>query len=860
MERPSLNGGTLPAENTSSVGKGGKGGGDGDITPFSGFKVSNAEFCEVIFSDRGEGEVGLVASKSGDPQFGSWLPSPMDQVGGLCSPNHNNYFNCSTFVPDADGGLAAKKDQAASYHVLVLDDVGTKANLQLLDGVVPTWKLETSPDNFQVGFKLSPPLHNVAEVEALQKRIVQAGLSDKGAGGMARWMRLPEGINGKEKYRTDGKPFDCKLIEWNPGKAFSVEQLAETLGLSPATPIAQVSVPMTVGTGDRAACHVFQPQASVNPVLSAFIDAGLHKKQLEHGKHDVTCPWVDEHTDRIDTGAVYYEPNDMSDVGGFRCQHSHGDKYHIQQVVEQFGLTIAQAANKPVIRMVPGEMDRIVDAAEQILARQPNVYVSGGSIVKAVYKEDVKDWRLFALGEDELMRILSKAATWEQFNSGKDKWARKDPNGLYVRSLHRSSSFKHLRQVAGLTRQPYFAEDGRLITAAGYDQQTKMLAVFDSADFPTVGTSRDDAERALRVITDLLSEFHFGSETDRAAALAAILTAVVRSSFELAPAFNVTAPASGSGKSYLCEIISGFAGGGEPSRMSYPKSSEEASKAMAAALLSSPAVIEFDDMDSDWIPHGMINRMLTSSSISERLLGHSRTVTVSTRALVIGSGNNIEPLRDLRRRVATINLDTRTAVPGTIAYKVEPVRMLRENRGMYVAAALTIIEAWKANGRPKADIPPIASYNGDWSELCRQPLCWLGLPDPASSLIDQMCVDPESQNLERILGVWYRAYGEQAKTVRAILADMNVVQLHEEFEDLPGQQGGTINRYKLGWYLKKNANRIVGGYSLQAVAMSERKGWKVVKAVKGEVAGTVSPPLPALEPSVGAKTAPAANF
>lgn len=41
-------------------------------------------------------------------------------------------------------------------------------------------------------------------------------------------------------------------------------------------------------------------------------------------------------------------------------------------------------------------------------------------------------------------------------------------------------------------------------------------------------------------------------------------------------------------------------------------------------LLTSPAVIEFDDMDTDWIPHGTIKRMLTADQITDWILGEQR--------------------------------------------------------------------------------------------------------------------------------------------------------------------------------------------------------------------------------------------
>lgn len=39
------------------------------------------------------------------------------------------------------------------------------------------------------------------------------------------------------------------------------------------------------------------------------------------------------------------------------------------------------------------------------------------------------------------------------------------------------------------------------------------------------------------------------------------------------------------------------------------------------------AVIEFDNMDGDWAPHGVIKRVLTAEMVTERILGLSKTTS-----------------------------------------------------------------------------------------------------------------------------------------------------------------------------------------------------------------------------------------
>ena len=71
---------------------------------------------------------------------------------------------------------------------------------------------------------------------------------------------------------------------------------------------------------------------------------------------------------------------------------------------------------------------------------------------------------------------------------------------------------------------------------AGYDKETGLFGVFDPKDFNIPeNPTKEDAEEALALISELLYEFSFATEADKVAALSAILTAVIRASLRLAP-------------------------------------------------------------------------------------------------------------------------------------------------------------------------------------------------------------------------------------------------------------------------------------------------------------------------------------
>ena len=493
----------------------------------------------------------------------------------------------------------------------MLDDLGTKVPLDRLGNFELSWLIETSPGNYQGGIILDAPITDGAVAVRLLNAVIDAGLCDAGATGpLSRWARLPVAINGKPKHADKaGVPFRCRLIEWRPDKRYSLQEIVDRLELElapagrPKKP-AKPSAPFTNAphrTGNDAD-DVLTPKAEENPVVTALKARGLYKTPLGSGKHDMTCPWVHEHTDELDTGAAYFEPDELFPIGGFCCQHSHRDKYHIRALLEFLGVPVAEARHKPVIRVVAGDLHRVVDAAEKELANRGRHYQAGGLIVSVATDPASGDPSIVPTSAPALTRELSVAATWEKYDGRAGAWVRCDPPARHAGILYDAQHFRYLPALAGVARQPYFREsDGELVRQPGYDETAHRFGVFDSRQFEIPEPTIDAARAALALLEELLAEFHFVAPHDKAAALAAIFTAVVRPTLPHAPAFHVRAPVFASGKTYLCELIGAFAGPGSNAKVSYPTTSEEATKVILSLLLTSPACVEFDDMDTDWI-------------------------------------------------------------------------------------------------------------------------------------------------------------------------------------------------------------------------------------------------------------------
>lgn len=480
---------------------------------------------------------------------------------------------------------------------------------------------------------------------------------------------------------------------------------------------------------------------------------------------------------------------------------------------------------KPRIQISPGDTPQAVRATEDLLAAMRVFFVSGDALVR-IRDRDGQGILIEQVHEQTLKLILADLAIWEVRGRDGAPIRIDPPHGVVQALLHGQD--RRLPILNGLARQPFFGADGKLVSTPGYDAPSGIFAAFDAADYPMIEPDMNLAERSLEYLESFISEFEFETETDRSAALAAFLTATVRPCLPTAPAFNITGTGPGSGKSYLAEVITPFAGPEAPYRVSFPERHDEAGKLVLTVLREKPSAVLFDDMQGNWKSLGPLNRALSSSTTTERLLGKNTASTVSTRVLFLGTGNQVEAERDMRRRVVTISIAPRSESPALRGFKLDPVSELEQRRARAVLCALNIIRAFQNAGELVADVRPVGTYDA-WSRMCRFPLIWLGLPDPAQSLIEQVSRDPEKDLLAEFLAIWFRRFGSKSITVRKLLANANQHDdLMEILEELPVMDGRHISPGRLGWYISKRKGRWAGGLRFAKGDSSERNAWMVV--------------------------------
>jgi hypothetical protein len=109
---------------------------------------------------------------------------------------------------------------------------------------------------------------------------------------------------------------------------------------------------------------------------------------------------------------------------------------------------------------------------------------------------------------------------------------------------------------------------------------------------------------------------------------------------------------------------------------------------------------------------------------------------------------------------------------------------------------------------------------------------WLGHPDPATALFEQMANDPDAKKVGNLMREWYLRFGSKPTQVRQVtkaFENGGSTDLYDAICEFSVEELGSINPSKLGRMLKRNANKIVNGHKLEKVEESERTAWRVIQ-------------------------------
>jgi len=373
-----------------------------------------------------------------------------------------------------------------------------------------------------------------------------------------------------------------------------------------------------------------------------------------------------------------------------------------------------------------------------------------------------------------------------------------------------------------------------VLQTPGYDEKSQLFYDPAGVDFPVIADypTLDDAREALQTLLEPVQHFSFVEPWDRAVWLAAMLTPFVRPSLPSAPMYVFDAPVRGAGKGKLVNLIAIVASGTWPAIMSHVDDDNEQRKRILALLMQGTAIINVDNVE---IPMGgsALCTVLTEAVFEDRILGESKTARVPTTTTWMATGNNVEIVGDLTRRVLMCRIDPQAERPEEIRFPFEPIALAQQNRARYVAAALTLLRAHACAGRPQGDLQPFGSFEA-WSEVVRAALVWVGESDPVLGRRAVQEADSELDRLREFLKSWFELFGDKPMSIRSALqeaddrAEAASGALIALAEDMTEERDPHRRRRLLGRKLAAVQGRILSGLRLVDAGMSRgTKRWRV---------------------------------
>jgi hypothetical protein len=424
---------------------------------------------------------------------------------------------------------------------------------------------------------------------------------------------------------------------------------------------------------------------------------------------------------------------------------------------------------------------------------------------------------------------LAQVAIWYRKAANRKKKNALPPMPV-VRDLMSSPNLP-LPILDRIVETPVYGRDGSLELRPGYHTESRTFYIPPPGlmleRVPLVPSPADLARAKTLILDDLLGDFPFAGDSEKAHAVGLALLPFVRSMIAgPTPLHLVEKPTPGTGATLLVNVLTYPATGRAVAAMSEGETDEEYRKRITAKLRSAPCVIVIDNVRRR-LDSGALAAALTSVTWEDRILGQSDVVRVPVRNAWVATGNNPSLSNEMARRTVRIRMDAKSERPwfGRTFRHPDLMSWAAGHRADLVWALLTLIQHWIAVGKP-----PSAKSLGqfeDWSRTIGGILEAAGIPGFLGNL-DELYEesDAEANALRNFFETWHRIHQDSWVTVSALHATAL------DHLDL-GNGSYQSQKIRLGKLLAENKDRNFGNLRLERGAVSHgSQQWRLI-AVAG---------------------------
>lgn len=276
-----------------------------------------------------------------------------------------------------------------------------------------------------------------------------------------------------------------------------------------------------------------------------------------------------------------------------------------------------------------------------------------------------------------------------------------------------------LPRVGAVVTAPLVLPNGTLLAPNGLDRDRKLVFRIPlemrqhlpqpNDPQPTLKEARD----ALAFLTDEWLVDVATNYSGKCVLVAMAMTILQRTLLPERPAFFVVAGKRGGGKTTALTMLHYLVTGKAAAAAAWSFSEEERRKALLAYLVEGPPALVFDNIPlGSLISCPTIEKVLTASSYSDRILGETGISTVPAHTVLSFTGNNIAPRGDLASRSLVARLDVDRPDPENRPFRhIDPVAWTLANRGKLLRALYTVM---LANPQLKANAAPRTRFKMWW--------------------------------------------------------------------------------------------------------------------------------------------------
>src|SRR5262245_22047623 len=708
---------------------------------------------------------------------------------------HNAYIEARTVRADLRGNLRGGLADTAWVFGLVIDgdaDKGMGGNIT----VRPSLVIETSPGNFHYWYLFT------RAIPAEQARVIGDAIransgADKDTGVVTQPYRIagtPNFPSAEKRARGRIAVEATRIVEqtgrlWDPDELLAAFSRVAEAAAAAAVPIdPETTLPEELfkdvregGVGkvnDKSRSALFQSVVdqlrhrhwSVEHIVALLekYPNGVSAKYKKRLRKEVERSYKKAVSNVVLVTTVPAGASSGSASAGAAPQVTAAASASTSASASASASATAAVHILPTIRLIDGQLPRAVAAAEHaMISAGLEIYTHAGSLVYPTFENRMAAGgrktvtaRLSAFSADSFVEPVAEAAIYQRWSIRKDAWADVDPPERLVRmALTRARRWAY-PHVSGIITTPTLRPDGSLLATPGYDP-TSELYLLSSLQLPPIAAqpTRQDALTALAKLKDLFCEFSFrdagkdGLEKrlNCSVSVSALLTALLRGSLPTAPIYLIRADTPGTGKSLLVDVIAVVATGQYCPVITAGKSNEETEKRLGSALLGAIPIFSLDNCTYD-LEGELLCQITERPIVNVRILGRSEMPSCECHSTVFATGNNITFRGDMIRRGLVCNLEALDERPELRAFQRDTLEFAADNRGAYVAAALTIVRAYLVAGSPKV-CGPFGSYAA-WSKMVRSPLIWLDEPDPIISMEGIRDEDVVLNSIREFVSLW----------------------------------------------------------------------------------------------------------